>query len=305
MCKFESIYVHAELFAALEIVNSDKFPRIVQYYCCYPSKVVDFDVRRALEEDILSNGSLGISGSRTSTTEIDASQDQVVESVPPKLAERDMSTLSRQEIKDLYSNEAREVSVNDRETHDVNGRPIIVREENFEPKGMEDEDEYFEKIHGEFKRRQLQEPSKVNYDDVYWWSYEWLLKVGTEYYFRYEGSQTVPPCYDTAHWRIFKDPIRVAPHQMRELERLIAWRLGNQCQVDTAGRPREGNPDAVDGNRPLQSFHKLHRKVFCECQDWPSKFPADRSWCKNWRTRDPEDRLFKNPYNWVNEGFGV
>jgi hypothetical protein len=195
------------------------------------------------------------------------------------------------------------VGENDRVTHDVAGREIIVRAENFEAKGMDDEDAYFEEMHDAYQRRMQATPGQENYDDVYWWPYEWLLKVGTEYYFRYEGTQTVPPCYDTAHWRILKDPIRVAPHQMRELERLTAWRIGDNCEADTAGKPREGNPDAVDVARPLQSYHKLHRKVFCECQDWPSKFPLDRTWCRNWKNRPPEWRLFDQPYNWPSDGF--
>jgi hypothetical protein len=138
------------------------------------------------------------------------------------------------------------VGENDRVTHDVAGREIILQAENFEAKGMDDEDAYFEEMHDAYQRRMQATPGQENYDDVYWWPYEWLLKVGTEYYFRYEGTQTVPPCYDTAHWRILKDPIQVAPHQMRELERLTAWRIGNNCEADTAGKPRPGNDDAMD-----------------------------------------------------------
>lgn len=192
----------------------------------------------------------------------------------------------------------------DKMTHDANGRPIIVRAENFEEKGMMDEDAYFQELLAGFRERALQDIAGAeNYDDVPWWPYEWFLKVGTEYYFRYEGTETVPPCYDTAHWRVFKDPIRVASHQMRELERLIAWRLSDdKCEVDTAGKS-DGNPNYVDVARPLQSFHRLHRMVFCECQDWPSKFPADRQWCRNWKNMPPEDRLIENPYNWPSDGF--
>jgi hypothetical protein len=228
---------------------------------------------------------------------------ETVKTGPSELTERVKSSMTKQQLKEFYNNQTLEVSEHDRETHDIEGRPIIVRKENFEAKGLDDEDAYFEEIHGAFQRRKLQSPIKENYDDVFWWPYEWLLKVGTEYYFRYEGTQTAPPCYDTAHWRVLKDPIRVAPHQMRELERLIAWRLGNNCRVDTAGRPRDGNPDAVDVNRPVQSYHKLHRKVFCECQDWPSKFPGDREWCRNWKNKDPLKRFYETPYNWPSNGF--
>jgi hypothetical protein len=217
--------------------------------------------------------------------------------------------LSKDEARKLYANETRELSNQDRVAH-VEGKKFIVREENFEPKGMDDEDAYFEEMHKAYLERGRQLQSDVeNYDDVFWWEWEWLLKVGTEYYFRYEGSQTTPPCWDSdgygVHWRVMKDPIRVAPHQMRELERLIAARRNPSCQSDTAGAPRAGRPiqDAVDVNRPLQSYHKLHRKVFCECKDWPSKFPQEREWCRNWRTDSPEDRLYDNPYNWPTDGF--
>jgi hypothetical protein len=187
--------------------------------------------------------------------------------------------------------------------HSTMKRKLIVREENFGGKGEKDEDAYFEEIHSAFQHRQLQIPLQENYDDVFWWPYEWLLKVGTEYYFRYEGSMTVPPCYTVNHWRVMKDPIRVAEHQIKELERLLAWRLNESCEASTAGKPREDNPDAVDVNRPLQELQRGHRMVFCECQDWPSKFPQERQWCKNWQTRDPELRLFDNPYNWPQNGF--
>lgn len=206
--------------------------------------------------------------------------------------------LSREERKELY----RPLDKKDRVTHGVGGRKLIVRKENFEEKGMMDEEAYFEELMADFERRSLQESEVENYEDVRWWPYEWFLKVGTEYYFRYEGTQTVPPCYDTAHWRVFKDPIRVSSRQMRELERLIAWRLGDNCEVDTAGLTTD-NENRVDVARPLQSYHELHRKVFCECQDWPSKFPADRLWCRNWQNKPPEERLIDHPYNWPSDGF--
>jgi len=194
----------------------------------------------------------------------------------------------------------------DRTSYDDMGRRVLLREENFgEPHGTEEEQqEYFDEIYSAHQRREEEIPIVENYDDIFWWPYEWLLKVGTEYYFRYEGTQTTPPCINKAHWRILKDPIRVAPHQIKELERLIAWRINDQCQADTAGKPRgDGNLDAVDVARPLQSYHELHRMVFCECQDWPSKFPQERSWCRNWKNRDPNIRFEDNPYNWRQAGF--
>jgi len=211
---------------------------------------------------------------------------------------------TEEELRLWHKKNPRAIGPNDlRFNHTSMHRELIVREENFVKKGLKDEDAYFKKIHNAFQRRQLQTPVKENYEDVHWWPYEWLLKVGTEYYYRYEGSMTVPPCYSVNHWRVMKDPIRVAKHQIIELERLLAWRINGKCKPSTAGKPREDNVDAVDVARPLQELQKGHRMVFCECQDWPSKFPQERAWCEKWQQRDPELRLFQNPYNWAQDGF--
>ena len=236
------------------------------WYCCHPSKEHPIDSRRLIQQD--------------------------------------PSTMSEEELRMWHKENPRELGSNDvKFTHSHLERELIVREENFIQKGLKDEDAYFAEIHGAFQRRELQLTAKENYEDVHWWPYEFLLKVGTEYYFRYEGSMTVPPCYTVNHWRVMKDPIRVAKHQITELERLLAWRINGQCKADTAGKARKDNPDAVDVNRPLQELEKGHRSVFCECQDWPSKFPAERAWCSKWQSREPELRLFQNPYNWVQDGF--
>jgi len=243
--------------------HGDDWERIC-WYCCYPAK--EFDI------------------ARRSMNEISAK------------SEEDMRVWHRQNPRKLGSKD-KKFMLSHME------RELIVREENFVEKGLKDEDAYFQEIHNAFQGRQLQTPVKENYEDVHWWPYEWLLKVGTEYYYRYEGSMTVPPCYSVNHWRVMKDPIRVAKHQITELERLLAWRINGKCQPSTAGKEREGNPDAVDVNRPLQELEKGHRMVFCECQDWPSKFPQERQWCEKWQKRDPYLRLFENPYNWEQNGF--
>jgi hypothetical protein len=262
------------MYCAIPVVISPSFLYqflLPQWYCCNPSKSVNFDTRRFLAAS--SDDSSSTAGNS--------------------------KTLLRQKKEQPTFDP---VTDNDRVTHDVSGRPVIVRAENFEEKGMMDEEQYFEELMASYKQRALQQSQAENYDDVHFWPYEWFLKVGTEYYFRYEGTQTTPPCYDTAHWRVFKDPIRVAPHQMRELERLIAWRQGDNCETDTAGKST-GDANVVDVARPLQSYHRLHRKVFCECQDWPSKFVADRQWCRNWQNKAPEERLFESPYNFPSDGF--
>jgi hypothetical protein len=145
----------------------------------------------------------------------------------------------------------------------------------------------------------------LNYDDVDYWPYEWLIKVGTEYYFRYEGTQTVPPCKDQVHWRAMKDPILVAWSQITELERLLVERIApedsefKKCKPDHAGSPRANSPGKFDFVRPLQQDHKLHRTVFCECKNWKSPFVGDQQWCD----RDIFDRFYTHPYNFESNEF--
>ena len=141
-----------------------------------------------------------------------------------------------------------------------------------------------------------------NYANVRFSPYEWMREVKTEYYFRYEGGQMVPPCFETVHYRILKDPLRIHPDQLAEVERLLAWRIApkgskfNECQRDSAGRERQGtNGNAVDLNRPLQGYSNIHRKVFCECNDWISKWKEDREWCK----LDRLTRFYERPYNYL------
>ena len=169
----------------------------------------------------------------------------------------------------------------------------------------EEEEAYIASI-DEFRRREAMNTTErnhrhlLNYDHVPYNAYEWMLAVKTEYYFRYEGTLTNPPCSDIIHWRIMKDPIRVNPMQIKELERLLARRVApkgssfKECQVDTAGKSRSGRGgDAVDLNRPLQSTHRNHRMVFCECQDWKSKWPEDQKWC-----RKGDNKWYNAPYGY-------
>ena len=151
---------------------------------------------------------------------------------------------------------------------------------------------------GDNNRRRLAQ----NYDHVKWNDYQWLREVGTEYYFRYEGQQMVPPCYDKVHYRVMKDYIRVNPVQIEELQRLLAHRIApkgslkNQCQRDTAGK--RVTEDRVDLARPLQSSTQKHAATFCECKDWKSKFSQDREWCE----LKQGQRLFERPYNFATGG---
>lgn len=77
-----------------------------------------------------------------------------------------------------------------------------------------------------------------------------------------------------------KDPIRVAPEQIQQLEDLIARRVDPElCSPDTAGKSRNAPGNKVDVNRPIQSLTRLHKAVFCECVNWPSRLLKDQEWC--------------------------
>ncbi|KAG7372545.1 Eukaryotic-type carbonic anhydrase [Nitzschia inconspicua] len=157
-------------------------------------------------------------------------------------------------------------------------------------------------------------------DEIPWFTYWPMLGVRTEYYFRYEGTQTIPPCHgkwiqgsrrNTNHWRVMKDPIRIHPRQLKELQRLMADRIApkgsavNECQPDTAAKVTRdpSNPRKileVDGARPIMYTSHPHFKTFCECKDWPSKWPEDRKWCE---MNDENQRFYDQPYNFETDGF--
>jgi Eukaryotic-type carbonic anhydrase len=184
---------------------------------------------------------------------------------------------------------------------DVFGRRFVLGQENFEPSET-DEQAHFDRMYADHKRRSLQVSHAVNYEDIEWFPYEWLMKVGTEYYFRYEGTMLIPPCWETVHWRVMKDPIVVHSRQIAEINRLLAWRLNpNTCEVETAGvLSDDGN--TVNMAREVQYMHKQHRQVFCECKDWPSKFESDKQWCDNWEDDKNYDRFYRRPYSFDSGG---
>jgi hypothetical protein len=149
--------------------------------------------------------------------------------------------------------------------------------------------------------------------ELEWFNYFPMLGVRTEYYYRYSGSQTTPPCYgnfqddtrsETNHWRVMKDPIRIHPRQLEEIRRLLAERIAPldsevlACKGDTAAGV---TPDGeVSTARDLQYHHPAHFEVFCECKDWPSKWPEDRDWCD---IEDVLERFYSTPYNFMTDGF--
>ena len=102
-----------------------------------------------------------------------------------------------------------------------------------------------------------------------------------------------------------KDPIRVSHRQIAEMHRLLRDRVAAvtdpvaACQADTSA-----DVDTASGKvniaRPLQSTHKAHFKVFCECQDWVSKWKEDQQWCE---INNQMERYYNRPYNFETNGF--
>lgn len=165
-----------------------------------------------------------------------------------------------------------------------------------------------DQAHEAFHQRYLMGGNNLDF-----FNYFAMLGVRTEYYFRYVGSQTTPPCYGDVeknsqrgsnHWRVMKDPIRIHQRQLREMQRLLRERIAPKddpvmaCQRDTAAKV--GSDGTVDTARPLQATNPAHYDVFCECKDWPSKWPEDREWCRN---KNATDRFYSQPYNFKGSEF--
>jgi len=100
-------------------------------------------------------------------------------------------------------------------------------------------------------------------------NYQFMIDVRTEYYFRYQGTSTIPPCYAewdgtrgrTNHWRVLKDPIRVHERQIAEMERLLRERVAPEtCQEgDTAAKVDSDGKVSVA--RPLMQQTEVHYQV--------------------------------------------
>lgn len=198
----------------------------------------------------------------------------------------------------------------------IKPKTIRMSDKNFEPQDPTFDWEAFiqsqyEQEHHRQRRRHL-----INYEHVGpWFNYFPMIGVKTEYYFRYGGTQTIPPCYgkfqpgsarnNTNNWRVMKDPIRVSHRQIDELNRLLRDRISpyddpvRPCQPDTAAK-KTGTGAKVSVARPVQGTTKAHSMVFCECENWGSKWNEDRTWCKE---QNKTHRFFEHPYNFASTGF--
>lgn len=200
--------------------------------------------------------------------------------------------------------------------HNSTYKPITIQrsKEDFDPVSNDDFDQLIEAQY-ENDRNLNRNLQKINKTKA-WFNYFPMLAVRTEYYFRYSGTQTIPPCYgkfvprdnkkQTNHWRVYKDPIRVTQRQIDEMHRLLRERIApkndpiRSCKADTAAKQDPIDPNKVWLARPLQETHRAHFKVFCECKNWKSKFIEDQEWCK---MKDDAERLYQHPYNFKTQGF--
>ena len=191
------------------------------------------------------------------------------------------------------------------------GRRIVLEDINYRPADMTEEE--FASFIQDYSDRSLIENEHVSFHN-----YQFLIDCKTEYYHRYHGTQTIPPCYgpltynsheNTNHWRIMKDPIRIAKRQIVELERLLKERIAppdavhNACQSDTAGvyDPTTSN-STISVARPLQANDQEHNPTFCWCPIWASHWAEDRAWCALNDQMGTEYVLNEHPYNYDSGG---
>jgi len=86
-----------------------------------------------------------------------------------------------------------------------------------------------------------------------------------QYYHRYYGSLTCPPCTEAVRWRVMIDPLPISKSQLHRLEMLVAKYVDQaRCKLGTWGKPRSTNSCKVDVNRPVQYLSKKHEVEDCE-----------------------------------------
>ncbi|XP_060136428.1 carbonic anhydrase 9 isoform X2 [Zootoca vivipara] len=79
-----------------------------------------------------------------------------------------------------------------------------------------------------------------------------LLPDDLSRYFRYNGSLTTPPCYQTVNWTIFNQTIRLSPDQISVLEDTL------HADEDELIQDNFRLPQSLQGRRVLASFPMLH-----------------------------------------------
>lgn len=70
-----------------------------------------------------------------------------------------------------------------------------------------------------------------------------LLPASNEDYFRYRGSLTTPPCYESVTWSVFRSPVKITTEQIKNFRALHS---------NLSGHPDEA---LVDNARPIQPLN--------------------------------------------------
>jgi carbonic anhydrase len=103
---------------------------------------------------------------------------------------------------------------------------------------------------------------ELNLEENKYMKIYYKLLPRTDYYYRYTGSMTTPPCNENVNWRVFAEPLTISHEQLHRTEYLIAAHVDAQCNLATVGRPREGSCK-VDVNRKLQHLSHEHELAYC------------------------------------------
>ncbi|XP_077567491.1 carbonic anhydrase 12 [Stigmatopora nigra] len=95
-----------------------------------------------------------------------------------------------------------------------------------------------------------------------------LMPERLDEYFRYDGSLTTPPCYQSVLWTVFRNPVAVSRAQYDTLTTtMFAGRAGRRPQVPLVNVFRK--PLALDNRVVLTSFKQgvsRHKAVTCTLQ---------------------------------------
>lgn len=89
------------------------------------------------------------------------------------------------------------------------------------------------------------------------------LHTKTDFYYKYLGSLTYPPCTENVDWRVLQNPLYVSPAQIEQIKRLTYMHLNNKCELATVG-VKLNDKCAVGVNRPLQSPSTRHDLKKCD-----------------------------------------
>ncbi|XP_060074603.1 carbonic anhydrase 2-like [Ylistrum balloti] len=76
-----------------------------------------------------------------------------------------------------------------------------------------------------------------------------LMANNLDLYYRYRGSLTTPPCYETVIWTVFREPIEIAEHQLQQFRHKVKKNY-----------PDEPDLDLTDDFRPVQDLN--HRIIY-------------------------------------------